>query len=826
MQEYQSGPVNLQAGFLELKKRIDEQERTVTQIQRSLCFVLRLLGDLATTETLIRSLPSPSIGSTPEDFLASVERLRQERSDRARDVLFSVYLPHLRVVRSRFEEKKERVASLIGSWSVACEKKKTSDEWVTSLNDTERHLWRSVDKDPLPREAFMTFRYIRRALPLDRRGMVAVQHVSDPLFLWKLMFQSRHPSLLATQLMLPALLGRQGYYKVQKGARGMFHPFSGALPSLNLIAPLNPNFLASRRHVLSVLWQAAIANPRIAGKRHMCRWIAAASHVADRETVEMITAHLAKTPLRASWVARRIESFHLRSSGRVTGSGAFIFSGWHCEPSLVSERHLRSVRELPTERLSALIASQAERVCECSDAMRRFLSDSLGRPFGGIFGDRFSRLRIVDAKGWLMSAFSRPLWECPLVLWYIDLLESKVAELEIKSRRKDPEEMIEVVRRRVQQPEDFEGEEEEEENGVEQQEDPQDEHMSQAEGGEGEEENGEGEGGGEGEGYGNMRRVIDVALLRACAIGLPRLTRTLLSYGANPNVSAVRKDEGDPIFFCPPNTERFDAVCRSAVQAMNSRPRLGFPSASDFCRNFAVVRELVLGGGKPYAFLDIVDKVGLKRFVDNRDVDYGPVYGSPFVFTSRPLRLQPKVVRFRVLLRLFAEPSLRTHPQPGSHCDEEGRGASASREHEGEMPVEEGDSTGLLQRLHTLAEELCEHDRASDPLLERVPPPHELGTEAHEQEEDPDFSSWRARESISSHEMLLLNRSLKEAWHVVQKWGLAPPDGKMKTIGKKAPSPKPSLADHPSAPKTAKSEIHFQSLCESLFLSFDSNYEI
>uniref|UniRef100_A0A0G4HAT4 Uncharacterized protein n=1 Tax=Chromera velia CCMP2878 TaxID=1169474 RepID=A0A0G4HAT4_9ALVE len=325
----QSGIVNVpdtsQTAYVQIKERMDEQQKTIAEMQRSLLCLLKLFRDVGQSESLVRSL-NPDLltdggagSAPPRDVLMELQTLRKERSERARHVLFSVYLPHLRVVRSRFEEKKKEVAALVASWSSAHAAKKTRAKWLGSLTKDEKILWKFIEKDvkDAAKEDSQEFNERRRAssegaawTQTDQGIQVIWEHGLPSL--WALFFlRSPNPSLLATWLMLPVLLLRPGYYASQ--GRNYFNsrekPFDGTLPNVRLLAPVDSEFLSRRRDVLRVLWKVAMGNPRIPGVRMLCQWMVTASHVGDWETVGWISSFLTEKEGLSSalWVARHIE---------------------------------------------------------------------------------------------------------------------------------------------------------------------------------------------------------------------------------------------------------------------------------------------------------------------------------------------------------------------------------------------------------------------------------------------------------------------------------------------------------------------------------------
>uniref|UniRef100_A0A0G4GHN3 Uncharacterized protein n=1 Tax=Chromera velia CCMP2878 TaxID=1169474 RepID=A0A0G4GHN3_9ALVE len=394
-------PETWQSGYLQLRKRVEDQEKIIAEMQRSLCGVVKLFEDLRGAESLVRSTHPHGFqcepdGRSGQEFLLSVDSLRRERSERAHHVLFSVYLPHLGLVRTRvragFEEKKKGMAALVGSWSSACAKKKIRAEWLETLSDAERGLWKYIqDLDPFP------YMFASDLETPSARFDFALKVVWDLPCLWKVLLKEQNPSLLATKLMMPVLLGRQGYYAVQKRVRyhGRDHPFDRTLPNMKLLVPLDPEFFSLRRHVLLLLWQAAIADPRIPGVRALCHWLVTASHVGDQETVRLVGSYLTEQQRVASaqWVARRIGSFHLRSSGRVLGSGVMLQMGWRGESTTRYMKFFEEIRCLPKAKRRALVLSQAERVCAASEEMKKFLSD-VHRSAGGGGGIRNLMMQI------------------------------------------------------------------------------------------------------------------------------------------------------------------------------------------------------------------------------------------------------------------------------------------------------------------------------------------------------------------------------------------------------------------------------------------------
>uniref|UniRef100_A0A0G4FTK6 Uncharacterized protein n=1 Tax=Chromera velia CCMP2878 TaxID=1169474 RepID=A0A0G4FTK6_9ALVE len=771
-------------------------------MQRSLRGVVSLFGDLGGAESLVRSvfpagIMSGSEESSAQEFLASVDTLRRERSERAHHVLFSVYLPHLRLVRSRFDEKKKRVAALIGSWSSACVQKKTRAEWLDTLSDAERGLWKFVCDEAVPP-------HLKAHLSCWRDFQSALKVVWDLPSVWKLLLlKAKNPASLATQLMMPVLLWRRGYYKVQKSVQvdGGDHPFDRALPNVKLLAPVDRHFLSLRRDVLLALWEAATANDRIPGRRTLCQWLVTASHVGDSETVGMIGSHLTEQQnlSSAQWVARRIDSFNLRSSGRVMGSGDLTRMGWRFEVPSSYLPFFENIRALPLEKRRALIYSQAEKISGTSEGMKRFFLNTyngMAGMGGGSqteaenrfckFGNPFDALRCLYPTQHLESF--RPD-DRDVLFWYVDSLEAEVLEFEITKRQMNPDQIVRV---------------------------PNDKFNW-------------------GEGEWVEMRAVDNSLLRACSVGFPRLVVGLLRHGGNPKVMKAESDDHDHPFWVPLTC---DPVCRVAIEAMNDGRGLG--KGGEFCRFWVCVRELLKAGGDPCVFLNLLENSFIDRWIDHRDPrntdEEEKRDPTPFCYPSRLLRLQPRVMRLRVLLRLCAEFSLKRRRRQD--------GDGSQREAESDEDRE------ILGRLRSFASALCQRDeeyntgrrrhssadgdgeegsRPEHGMIslffeprEPIQPPNPSDslsalpsesltapqpvTDATAPPSAPPFictESVDERMRIFADEMIFLDRSLDEAWQMVRRWGLRPADA-------------PPCFRLPKTP---------DSLCESLWLQLEESGE-
>uniref|UniRef100_A0A0G4H9I8 Uncharacterized protein n=1 Tax=Chromera velia CCMP2878 TaxID=1169474 RepID=A0A0G4H9I8_9ALVE len=309
--------------FLALQKRVDDQEKQIGSLQRSLCCTLRLLGNLKRTEELVKLLPPPPLPSpkapfpkvveNPEALLSSVEDLREKKSETACRVLFAVFFPHLQDVRSRFEKKKTEIADLVGKWSVFCAGRgdRKRADWLSSLSPEEVHLFKALTHHELPTEWKVPVNPVEGKWP-PLFPVLSAYASRDFFSFCKLLLLNPNPSRLAQQLMVPVLLGRPGALSVPSSGYSNA-PFEDILPSLNLIAPLDANFLSFRSHALAVLWNAALGSPKLVGVKELCRWLATASHVADSETVERVAA---LGSAKGRKVARQIENFLHRSGGR------------------------------------------------------------------------------------------------------------------------------------------------------------------------------------------------------------------------------------------------------------------------------------------------------------------------------------------------------------------------------------------------------------------------------------------------------------------------------------------------------------------------------
>eukprot|EP00820_Chromera_velia_P010532 Cvel_21931.t1-p1 / transcript=Cvel_21931.t1 / gene=Cvel_21931 / organism=Chromera_velia_CCMP2878 / gene_product=hypothetical protein / transcript_product=hypothetical protein / location=Cvel_scaffold2104:1-747(-) / protein_length=249 / sequence_SO=supercontig / SO=protein_coding / is_pseudo=false len=194
-----------------------------------------------------------------------------------------------------------------------------------------------------------------------------------------------------------------------------------------------------------------------------------------------------------------------------------------------------------------------------------------------------------------------------------------------------------------------------------------------------------------------QKRAVDLSLLRACSIGLPRLIVQLLGHGANPNAMMLPWDNKDNTFWIP---DRCNAFCRVAVEVMNDGR--GLERAGDFCRFWVCARELLRAGGDPCRFLNLLKKTPVDRWVDHRDPRNNPEEAkrdpTPFCFPSRPIRLQPRAMRLRLLMRLCAEPSLKRRRR------QDGSGDGSQRETETKK-----DET-IFARLCSIASALCQRD--------------------------------------------------------------------------------------------------------------------
>uniref|UniRef100_A0A0G4I5K4 Uncharacterized protein n=1 Tax=Chromera velia CCMP2878 TaxID=1169474 RepID=A0A0G4I5K4_9ALVE len=302
--------------LLDLKKKVEEQEKTIKNLQRSLCHTLQLFRDLKTTEELTQQLckdlpshefsvsersgenrqldipePSPvsfSVQSQPDVFLSKLETLRRERSETARHVLFDVFFPHLGELGLRFREKKRNAAELVGSWAAALggagPQRKSRKGWLGSLSVEEKTLFASLTKGPKLSPS-------RPELPPSHYGGTHPRLATtsealtrrDFLSLCKIFLQDQKPSLLASELMGPVILGRSPQDVANCNSMA-----AQDIANLNLIAPLDNRFLSFRRDVLFLLWKGAVGNLRVVGAKRFSEWLERAYSVADSETVERI----------------------------------------------------------------------------------------------------------------------------------------------------------------------------------------------------------------------------------------------------------------------------------------------------------------------------------------------------------------------------------------------------------------------------------------------------------------------------------------------------------------------------------------------------------